>query len=389
MTIAPDTLLLTLVVNVLVLASSFGVLLGRELSAPAQAARWSLLLQAVAWLALMVSGLWPDTWADRLLSTGSMASLGLSQWAFYQALRGWLGPRPFRRVLHASAWLLPVGYFLLFDGYALRVGWANGWIALQAFVLGLAAVHPPAVRAGPWRWVLFAMLSCMAVMTLARGVMGLFFTDLYPYFAAPHPVNLLALVVANVGLIMVNVCVLVAWREEAERELEQMALTDALTGLSNRRSWNERVPGLLAQAQRSHSPVAVLSLDLDHFKKVNDEHGHAVGDAALKLFGTLMAEAVRSSDVVARLGGEEFSICLPRADEAAVRALDQRLRHALLAQSQARLGFVLNYSAGVAFLQPGENLAQLMNRADEALYAAKSGGRGRLSVGPAATGAGG
>ena len=137
---------------------------------------------------------------------------------------------------------------------------------------------------------------------------------------------------------------------------------------------------MLAQGLRHHLPLALLMLDLDHFKRINDSHGHEGGDAALRLFGATLLQTRRLSDVVARIGGEEFAVLLPHADRAAACVFDQRLRASLAEQAQPALGFGLDFSSGLALLTElqGETLAQWMTRADSALYQAKSQGRGRL-----------
>lgn len=213
--------------------------------------------------------------------------------------------------------------------------------------------------------------------TLARGMLGAF-TDQYLSFGTPHPVNLAAAVATNVSLVLGTVALLVAWRSEAEHKLRTLAMTDGLTGVFNQRGFTAQGGSLLAHAARHQLPMTALMLDLDHFKQVNDTHGHEAGDRALQLFASLLGDTCRSGDLVGRLGGEEFGVLLHNSAPAGL-ALDRRLRKRLHASSVAELGFALDYSAGMAVLQPGEaGLAELMARADGALYAAKTAGRGRL-----------
>ena len=165
--------------------------------------------------------------------------------------------------------------------------------------------------------------------------------------------------------------------EEAERE----AHTDPLTGLANRRRFNDFVAAAVDAAQRDGRPLSMLALDLDHFKSVNDEHGHGVGDEVLKATARAMLDAVRGGDVAARIGGEEFAVVMPRTDVEGARILAERLR---LAVQEMRLQVPggreirLTISIGTATASgkvidaPG-----LLAAADEALYAAKRGGRNR------------
>ncbi len=125
-----------------------------------------------------------------------------------------------------------------------------------------------------------------------------------------------------------------------------------------------------------------MMLDLDHFKRVNDNHGHEVGDRALALFARLMAENQRAGDLAGRIGGEEFGVLLSHANPAAAIAFDERLRERLLTTSKAELGFELNFSAGlVQALADPENLQSVLQRADTALYRAKGAGRGQMVQG--------
>ena len=274
MRLDPDTLLIVNVVNLLVLASTLPVIMGQKLSLAASAARRSLVVQGVGWVALILSGLWPQTWIDQLLSTFSMACISLSHWLWFQAFKAWLGPRPFEKLLLVAAVLMPIGYALTFSSYPLRVGWANLLIALQLLLLARAALRPVTASGGPWRWVMFGCFVLMAGMTAGRGILGAFFTELYPSFAAPHPFNLAALLTANVTLVLANVSLLVAWREEAERDLRDQANIDPLTTVFNRKGWNQAASSAFAHSRRHGLPLALLSLDLDHFKQINDMHGH-------------------------------------------------------------------------------------------------------------------
>ncbi len=381
MRLDPDTLLIVNVANVLVLASTLPVIMGRQLSAAAQAARRSLMFQGAGWVALILSGLWPDTWLDHLLSTFSMVCISCSHWLMFQAFKGWLGPRPFEKLLLGTLILMPVGYTLSFSSYPVRVGWSNLFIALQLILLAQAVLRPSTSLGGRWRWVMFGCLALMAVLTAGRGIMGAFFTALYPNFTAPHPFNLAALLVANITLVLANVSILVAWREEAEWELLEQANMDPLTRVLNRKGWNQAASSAFAHARRHGLPLALLSLDLDHFKQINDVHGHEGGDSALRLFGKVLQSGQRAGDVIARIGGEEFCVLLAQGGADAASGFDQRLRATLEEEAPRQLGHSLNFSAGLACLGPkDDSLGTLMRRSDAALYSAKAQGRARLIV---------
>jgi diguanylate cyclase (GGDEF)-like protein len=368
------TLMTVMAANLFMISAALPLIMGRDVSRAARNVQASLLLQAVGWSAIIASSsLW-----DQTLSTIAMVCQATAQWALYRALEEWLGPRPLRRTLLVLVVAMPLGYTLGFDHYAWRVGWANGLLAAILCIVARATQHPVTPSDGRWRALLLGCLLTSACFTLARGLLGAF-TDQYPSFRTPHPVNLAAAVATNVSLVLGTVAVLVAWRSEAEQKLRALAMTDGLTGLLNRRGFDAQGDTLLSHAWRHRLPLTALMLDLDHFKQINDSHGHEMGDRALQLFARLLTETCRTGDIIARLGGEEFGVLLLHNGTPAGSAFDRRLRQRLHDTSAAELGFVLDYSAGKAQLRPGESsLAALMARADEALYNAKTQGRGRL-----------
>jgi diguanylate cyclase (GGDEF)-like protein len=309
-----------------------------------------------------------------------MVCISASHWLLFQALKGWLGPRPLEKWLLLIAVLMPAGYALTCASYPVRVGWSNLLIALQ-LLLARATLYPVSALGGRWRWVILGCLALMAVLTAGRGIMGAFFTELYPNFTAPHPFNLAALLAANVTLVLANVSILVAWREEAERELQDQAGIDPLTTVLNRKGWNLAASNAFTHARRHGLPLALLTIDLDHFKQINDLRGHEGGDSALRLFGKLPRRDLRAGDVITRIGGEEFCVLLAQGGAEAASGFERRLRATLADAAPRELGYPLNFSAGLACLGANdETLATLMRRSDEALYRAKAQGRARLVV---------
>jgi diguanylate cyclase (GGDEF)-like protein len=216
---------------------------------------------------------------------------------------------------------------------------------------------------------------------LWRGILGAFFTESYPTFLAPHPVNVAFAIIANATTVLSLMAVLLAHRDEAARELERFATLDGLTGVLNRRAWMTRAATEVAVSVRYAHPVTVLMIDLDHFKRVNDRHGHEAGDRALVFIARALQAAVRPGDLVGRYGGEEFCVLMnhaDHADHAAASAFDARVRHYLDSVAERELGFALAYSAGIAMREsPGDTLEAMLKRADEALYGAKAQGRSR------------
>jgi diguanylate cyclase (GGDEF)-like protein len=184
------------------------------------------------------------------------------------------------------------------------------------------------------------------------------------------------------ALILLALTAAYAWRKVAQsRTLHALALVDELTGLSNRRAILGVGAAAFDEAARAHSGLAVLMIDLDHFKRINDERGHAVGDAVLQAAGRCIAHALRERDRVGRVGGEEFLAVLPGADAAQAFGVAERVRRAIAEtefQAQAN-SLRCSVSIGVASrLDSDTRLDAVIARADQSLYAAKAAGRDRV-----------
>lgn len=171
--------------------------------------------------------------------------------------------------------------------------------------------------------------------------------------------------------------------EEANRRLEETVRRDALTGLNNRRYFFELGGTALKKAIRANKPLSAIMFDADLFKKVNDTYGHAVGDKALLHLSTAAQHALRDTDILARLSGEEFAILMEGTDEEAAAEVAERLRRSIneTPLTLERGSITLSISAGVASFTPegGDELDTLLVFADKALYAAKAGGRNRVA----------
>ncbi len=161
------------------------------------------------------------------------------------------------------------------------------------------------------------------------------------------------------------------WTEEQASE----ARIDALTGLANRRALEEILAAEISRAQRFAHQLAVVLLDLDRFKEINDSFGHAAGDVMLRAVSRLLTSLARQGDTVARWGGEEFVVVLPETDLAGARRFAERLRRTIEAHAVGDMK--TSASCGVATMLPGDSVEELLGAADRALYQAKSNGRNR------------
>jgi len=173
-------------------------------------------------------------------------------------------------------------------------------------------------------------------------------------------------------------------RERAELKLTRLATVDPLTGLANRMRLNDVFLWEHAQARRNGTPLSVLMLDLDHFKQINDKHGHDAGDTVLTAFARLLEERLRETDLIARIGGEEFLVLLNNTSSQRAVAVAEALRQSLEQLPIAHQGntLKLTVSIGVAEYGPdGMDLDTLSRTADERLYRAKANGRNRVCGG--------
>jgi diguanylate cyclase (GGDEF)-like protein len=272
--------------------------------------------------------------------------------------------------------------------------------SLEPYLLGLTLPLFGSAFLLVWRWQLTAVLIGIAGASVVAAFV----------LAAPDPVSRSEVVTTAYYLVTASVIAILgqayrhrlAWREfqtraELERAqersrqlletLERLSREDGLTGLANRRCWDEQLEREVERARRGDRPLSVLLCDVDHFKQINDHHGHAEGDAVLRRVGERIASRVRTGDVVARLGGDELGVCCPDTDLDEAVALALQLRAVVLDP-----GGSVTVSIGVAALEATDASPEpLLDRADRALYRAKMtrdavwAGDRRRDSGPAGT----
>jgi diguanylate cyclase (GGDEF)-like protein len=209
-------------------------------------------------------------------------------------------------------------------------------------------------------------------LSMAQGVIGclcIASRDAEGFTGAPR--NLLGILVHHVAAALSNAL--------AYSRMVQMATTDGMTGLTNHRTFKERGVLAIARAKRSGRPMSLIMTDIDHFKLVNDTHGHAVGDEVIRGVSAILAASARDVDIVARYGGEEFALLLEDCDVGGAEAIAERIRVAIKESefdgSEGLFGVTL--SLGVSEYGD-ETLGELVDSADKALYEAKRGGRDKV-----------
>ncbi len=171
---------------------------------------------------------------------------------------------------------------------------------------------------------------------------------------------------------------------QSEQRLRTMAERDGLTGLFNRRSLFRKGIRTFENAQQTQAPMAVLMMDLDHFKQINDRWGHAAGDEALRLASQTLTRELRNNDIIGRIGGEEFAVVLHIATDDDVGIITRRLMDAIATDGQEVEGLQMYLSASIGGVERADrhtSFAAMMNEADSALYNAKDKGRNRAEFG--------
>ncbi len=229
---------------------------------------------------------------------------------------------------------------------------------------------------------------------LAGGIMTVLiiigFVAINPFVASPYSPNAIATgVIAMLyfaaffhAYARQSIWFFVRMRE-SNRQLLELATRDMLTGVLNARAYYEICDSMIKVAQRNRSPYAVLFVDLDQFKSINDTHGHAAGDIVLKSVADCLARNLRASDALGRIGGEEFSIFLPNTDMGGALHLAEDIRTAIegLMPSIGHRRLKVTASIGVARNQHSEQtMKDIQQQADQAMYRAKAGGRNRVSA---------
>lgn len=256
--------------------------------------------------------------------------------------------------------------------------------------------------------LIMAIIACCSglVVVSLQGIIGLFW--LYPCFITSFFLtsSRLALLINTLSVfilslfqiagiayehlisfittaIVVSACAYVfSLRNESQRRrLEQLATRDPLTGVKNRRAMEEELLRAVATHERTNLSYGLAILDLDHFKRINDEHGHATGDQVLIECVDIISRHIRQSDRLFRFGGEEFVLLLPGVDMAGMRSVINHLHQVLREELKSPSGTV-TASYGLALLECGETADTWMERADNALYQAKENGRDQIIVAP-------
>jgi len=322
-------------------------------------------------------------------SVGPMLAFACLQAAGHLAI---IAAALLRRRHERRPWLihLTVQYWFICYGLSLyAIGPYTSPFAMLLLVFPVMAFVVIGVRKVVYGLATFAAL--LIVSTVAERL------DMIPYAplfistplvdGRPHTswiLSLGAIPLLGSGLILVIFAYVVRQWRDREEQLRELSNTDYLTDLRNRRSFMESAEIEFARAQRFDKSLAIVMVDVDHFKRVNDGYGHGVGDEILKLVGKILAREVRRHDVVARYGGEEFCFLLAETNQEQARVMAERCRTRIEAAELMVEGSAVRVTASVGIAAyPHQGITrvdQLIDLADGALYRAKHGGRNRVAI---------
>jgi diguanylate cyclase len=307
-------------------------------------------------------------------SYGACAVLGIGPFAIYRFATG--------NLLAGTLDLTIVALICLAVAHVWRGG-RRDRAALVLAIINTVGCLASAMVLGPpgLFWMYPALLGNFLLLSRGKavGVTAVAFVFLAVQGKAYDSTSQLAmfLVTATVSGLVAFVF---ASRTERQRiTLETLATLDSLTGVQNRRAMERELSIAVEEHRRARMPFGLAMLDLDHFKRINDEHGHEAGDEVLVAFAELLRRCTRQGDRCFRFGGEEFVLLMPAADVQALRTIDQQLRSRVQEELRCR-GAAVTVSIGAAALRPQEDWQAWLARADAALYQAKNTGRNRTVV---------
>lgn len=336
--------------------------------------------QAIAWALLYFRGVLPDFLSVLLGNSLLFAGMALDAGALWQAAgrTGWR-----RTILPALG--VAIGLFAacyLFDVAPLLRSAGGSLIVAGFFLSGVAALSLKWSEATMLRRFLVVSMGVLSLLIALRGVLAAFVADFDAELMQLAGFGALYLMMLTnaFGYLLLS-------REKLGGELARLEVVDAATGVPNRRGFYQALAPWMALARRPGLPTALVVLNLDDFKRVNDSYGHPVGDAVLKTVVDTCRQQLRDSDLMGRLGGAEFAIQLPRTSLADALMVAERIRAAVASLPIKTDKAVLNLTAslGVTTIRAEDSTVSLFKRADEALQAAKAGGRNRVVEAPEAS----
>ncbi len=346
----------------------------------------ALLFSALAHLLLMLRGQVPDVLsivAGNVLLAGVVVGMTAAIYRFQGRAIPWIW-------LLAPAVLVGVLCVVFIDDFTARVSIVGCLMGLQALWAMGVALHGHRTAVGHGHWLLVAGFGLEALVLGARGLLPAFMGDDAGDILHGSDLQTLTFI-SSFGVVLISSLGFVFMsRDRADESNRVMAALDALTGVANRRSLVAALVRDVARALRTRQPFALMMVDIDHFKHVNDQHGHLAGDQVLCNVANALGKRVRAQDLVGRYGGEEFMVLLPDTELAGAEQLARDLCRAVResrctvegGHGRPAANIAVTVSIGVfgGQLEPGDTWDMLIATADRALYQAKENGRNRVEV---------
>jgi diguanylate cyclase (GGDEF)-like protein len=383
------TLLLSLVMISGLMALSLAVVSRRDARDGLRTWAGAMGFESLAWALISMRGLIPDTASiliPNLLLVGAQA-MKLAAIYEYQGLQ-W----PRWKCLLPVVLMFILMILLKNDDFRGRLIYGGLIYGAQMLMIAQILWNDSASRKGRAWWLLFGATVAMLPILVLRTLAAAFGAD---HFAtvegsvAPSTIQLMVFMCVIALDILGSLGFVLMEKERSDLELRSLAMTDFLTKVLNRRAFEERAEQQLALAQRTGLPLALLMIDVDHFKQINDEHGHAAGDSVLIDIARVIGGSIRKQDTLGRHGGEEFGVLLPATDQAGALVVAEKLRCAVEAMCcrvrTKSISVTISIGAAVSRATSPKgppDLNRLFEEADRALYQAKHRGRNRTELAP-------
>ncbi len=377
------TMLAMIIVSSLMMAASLAVVgWGRRRDGLGHWAA-ALLVNAFGHLLLVLRGQVPDLLSvvvGNTLLSGVLVAMIAAIYQFHgRPIRWWL--------LLAPTALVMASVTVFIDNFPARVGLVGMTIGLQSVWALAAALQRRHATVGRGQWLLVAGLALEALVLVGRSVVAISVPDAELNILQSSSMQTLTFLATFFVVLVSSMGFVFMSRDRADENNRVMAALDPLTGVANRRSLIAALDRDAARAVRTREPIALMMVDIDHFKHVNDQYGHPVGDQVLCSVVNVLRQRVRAQDLVGRYGGEEFMVLLPDTGLLGAEQLARELCKAVEV-SRCRVdgvegdGIAVTVSIGVfgGRLESGDSWDMLIAAADRALYQAKKNGRNRVEV---------
>lgn len=379
MNLDPRTLLFALILTNALMALSLFVASSRSRRDGTLLWAMAMVLETLTWVLIAARGAIPDAFS-------LVVANGLKAGAHALALAA-IGEFQ-RRPVPRWQYFIPVALAmvmaaLLADDIRSRFVWGGLIFGFQLVLIARMLLTDKETRAGrAWRLLFGGLVGMLLVLGLrAAAALSGYGEFAQPQGAiAPHPVQIVSFVAVMATALIGSVAFILMVKERTDREVLELAMTDSLTGIPNRRALMELAEHTLAR--RGSSPMTLMMIDVDHFKHINDTWGHPAGDAVLRQVTRLLAGRLRGGDVLGRYGGEEFCVLAPDTDDEGALTLAESLREIISFKTLSieHHSIQVTVSVGVACCRAdsSRDLKDLLAEADAALYAAKEAGRNRV-----------